>query len=152
MPASKRALAKLLDLPAADRRILIKAALLMPAVRLAILLAGLARVMAWIDSAAVARREGTLQEVRTLARLVNIAATHVPLGATCLTRSVLLRWLLLRRGIDAQLRIGVRLAQGGLEAHAWVEFQGQLVNDRAEVCEAFLPFDKPVTMPPRPAS
>jgi len=48
--------------------------------------------------------------------------------------------LLRRRGIDSQLRIGVRLTGGALEGHAWVEYAGVPVNDRLDVSADFTPF------------
>lgn len=46
----------------------------------------------------------------------------------CLTQAVVVQRLLRRRGIPAELRIGVRKEQGvTLEAHAWVESEGKIV-------------------------
>ncbi len=53
-----------------------------------------------------------------------IAASHGPYRATCLRQSLALWLLLRRRGIPAELRIGVRKEGGDLQAHAWVEHQG----------------------------
>ncbi len=85
-----------------------------------------------------------LPDIQKLGELVNTAARHVPFPATCLTRSLLLVWLLNRRGVSSDLRIGVRLTQGVLEAHAWVECGGIPVNDRVEVIRQFEPFGDPV--------
>jgi hypothetical protein len=79
-------------------------------------------------------------EVQALAEAVNIAARHTPFHATCLTRSLLLCWLLKRRGVASELRIGVNLASGTLQAHAWVECAGSPVNDRADIADEFKPF------------
>ena len=46
------------------------------------------------------------------------AGRYVP-GASCLAQSMALVWLLRGRGMDADLRIGVKDA-GAFEAHAWV--------------------------------
>jgi hypothetical protein len=46
------------------------------------------------------------------------------------------------RGAAAQVRIGVRFASGTLDAHAWVELDGQPVNDRADVSTRFAAFDQ----------
>jgi hypothetical protein len=50
---------------------------------------------------------------------------------TCLRRSLALQWLLRRRGIDTELRFGVRRVAGdpGLEAHAWLERHGHPVSE-----------------------
>lgn len=84
-------------------------------------------------------------DVLALAEAVNIAARHTPFHATCLTRSLLLCWLLRRRGVSSELRIGVNLSAGMLRAHAWVECAGQPVNDRADIADEFRPFTSPAT-------
>jgi hypothetical protein len=42
--------------------------------------------------------------------------------------------------VESQLRIGVRLNQGRLDAHAWVECEGVPVNDRPDVGAQFASF------------
>jgi transglutaminase superfamily protein len=48
----------------------------------------------------------------------------LPADSRCLIRSLVLLRLLTRRGIDATLVIGVRPADRGVDAHAWVERGG----------------------------
>jgi hypothetical protein len=43
------------------------------------------------------------------------------------------------------LRIGVRLSEGKLDAHAWVEHTGIPINDRPDVSTDFAPFAEPVS-------
>ena len=59
----------------------------------------------------------------TLARRIELIADRLPRRARCLSRSIVLRAALRRRGIDAELRIGVR-KETQFEAHAWVEVDG----------------------------
>ena len=82
-------------------------------------------------------------DVLALAEAVNIAARHTPFHATCLTRSLLLCWLLRRHGVASELRIGVNLSSGTLQAHAWVECAGRPVNDRGDITDMFKPFASP---------
>lgn len=64
-----------------------------------------------------------------------------PYTATCLDRSVL-AWMLLRQHrLDPSLRIGVALDADDLDGHAWVEWNGRVVNDEADVAERFAVFD-----------
>ena len=51
------------------------------------------------------------------------AARYVP-GATCLTKSLALCWVLRRCGFDVLVRIGAR-REPGFAAHAWIERDGQ---------------------------
>jgi len=79
-------------------------------------------------------------DVQRIARLVTIAANHGLYRATCLRRSVALWWLLRRRGVAAKIRIGVRKDQGTLQAHAWVEHNGQPLNDTQDVSARYAVF------------
>lgn len=83
-------------------------------------------------------------QAERVARLVAIAAHHGPYRATCLRRSLALWWLLRRRGMPAELRIGVRKDSGGLEAHAWVDLNGQAVNDLQGVATTYSAFTETV--------
>jgi hypothetical protein len=81
---------------------------------------------------------------RRAARLVNAAARYSPFPATCLTRSIVLARLLRRRGAAAEIRIGV-LRDGSSLAHAWVEVDGEPVNDTADVAERHAVFSGRLT-------
>ena len=140
-----RRLAQWQALSHADRRMLMKAAACAPMMWLGLRVMGLARLHARLSrSFAPASAPLALPEIQKLGELVNIAACHVPFPATCLSRSLLLVWLLNRRGVRNDLRIGVRLTEGALEAHAWVECNGIPVNDSHDVIHRFEPFDDPV--------
>jgi hypothetical protein len=82
----------------------------------------------------------TADTAQRLARLVSIAANHGPYRATCLRQSLALWWLLRRRRIPAELRIGVRKEQGELQAHAWVEHNGQALNDAQGLIASYAAF------------
>jgi hypothetical protein len=58
---------------------------------------------------------------RALERRVSAAARHLPLVTNCLDQSMTLWWMLRRRGIAGELRIGARKEETRFEAHAWVE-------------------------------
>jgi hypothetical protein len=85
------------------------------------------------------------ETARRVARLVSIAANHGPYRATCLRRSLALWWLLRRRSVAAEVRIGVRKEGGELQAHAWVEHRGQALNDGQGVTAIYSAFDRVVT-------
>ena len=56
--------------------------------------------------------------------------------AKCLNRSLVLKQLLLKQGIQAQLCIGVKQQHAeaaSIDAHAWLEYQGHVLNDRADI-------------------
>jgi len=81
------------------------------------------------------------------ARLVHAAGARFPWRATCLPRSLVLRSLLLRQRIACDLRIGVRIAEGRLEGHAWVEHAGLPLAQAPGVEQSFPPFpEDPATV------
>lgn len=94
------------------------------------------------------RRAGDEKDLETAAYLgiaVEVAAGNLPYEARCLERSLALWWMLARRDLDARLRIGVRKAETGLEAHAWIEFQGHQINDGSDVVERYAPFEATIS-------
>lgn len=150
-----RRLTQFRALSPADRRVLVVCAACVPLIRLALRVMGLAQLRATLQRFYVPPPAPLeLPEIQKLGDLVNTAARHAPFPGTCLPRSLLLVGLLNRRGVKSDLRIGVRLTLGVLEAHAWVECDGIPVNDRADVIRQFEPFDDPVagclanTLPP----
>jgi len=117
------ALRKLADLPPPERRLLLAAAALVPALRLALLA---------LPFPVVTRAVARLAHLRAtpadapgperIAWAVHAAARRVPLGAGCLAQALATQILLARCGHPARLRIGVARTTGrGFHAHAWVE-------------------------------
>lgn len=78
-------------------------------------------------------------------RLVQWAVSYGPYAGNCLSRSLTLWWLLRRQGLDSDLRIGVSKLAGRFQAHAWIEYQGIVVNDRPDVRERYGVFEWRVT-------
>jgi Transglutaminase-like superfamily len=74
-------------------------------------------------------RSETEEDVMVTARMVRAAARHGIGRPTCLEESLALWWLLGRRGIAAELRIGVRKTGEKFEAHAWVEHECRALNE-----------------------
>ena len=138
-------LRKFLALSGAEQRVLLAAAALLPLFRAGLRVFGFARLRAWIArSPAAAKAPPPIGELSAIGALVNTAAHHTLGPANCLTRSLYLVWRLRREGIDCQLRIGVRLNDGVLDGHAWVECAGVPINDRRDVGADFSAFDAPL--------
>ncbi len=139
-------LRQFLALTAPERSTFLAATAMLPLFWISLRVLGLQRLQTRLQRTPL-RHPATLaaDDLPRLGKLVNSAAHHALGPANCLTRSLYLWWLLRRRGIDCQLRIGVRLTGGVLDGHAWVEYAGVPVNDRADVSADFAPFDKPVS-------
>jgi Transglutaminase-like superfamily len=136
-------LARLKALSPAQRRTLLIAWLWLPFFWLGLRVLGLPRLQVWLQRRPLAVRLASTLDVpkmQALGEAVNIAARYSPFPATCLSRSLLLGWLLRRCGVGSDLHIGVRMRQGVLEAHAWVEFAGVPVNDMPDIGIQFASF------------
>ncbi|KPQ20048.1 MAG: Transglutaminase-like superfamily [Halomonas sp. HL-93] len=79
---------------------------------------------------------------RQIARTLDQAA-RISIGKneTCLRRSLLLWWILTKRCAQPQLRVGVALRDGNLKAHAWVEIDGQPVNEKMNISNLYKPIE-----------
>jgi len=136
-----RHIAQFRSLSFADQRTLLAAAAWMPLFWLGLRFWGLPRFQARLQRSEMGGNATMkLPEIQALGDLVNIAARHTLGPRTCLTRSLLLGWLLRRHGVKSELRIGVRLTNGVLDAHAWVECDGVPVNDQPNVGAEFASF------------
>ena len=73
-----------------------------------------------------------------LGKVVNLVAAKGLYRANCLCRSSVLLRMMQREGIVGELRIGIPEKPDGrpfsiLDAHAWVEYQGVVINDHEDV-------------------
>ena len=102
----------------------------------------------WHGSAVLTnQRDATriFTESQSASRMLDAASRRGVVRGNCLSRSIALCWLLRRRGIPAQLRIGARKIGNQLEAHAWIEVAGRAINDSDDVQTRYTPFAGPVT-------
>src|SRR5262249_10702556 len=79
--------------------------------------------------------------VRSASRMVRLAAVPGITRPARLPRALLLCAPPRRRRLEAHLRLGVRKERDMLDAHAWVEWRGFVVNDGRAVRTRFVPFD-----------
>jgi prolyl oligopeptidase len=100
---------------------------------------------------AAPRRRSVPTDAQHLARLIHLSVRVLPWHANCLHRSLVLWWLLDRRDVPADLRLGVRRVPGAAapDFHAWIELDGQVVNDRTDIRELYSTFE-PAGVGPAP--
>jgi hypothetical protein len=138
----RRKFVRLLSLSPSQWRVALVSTPLLPLVHVLLHRRGLA----WTaDLLARRSNRGAVSPNLALARAwgdaVNLVAGRSFVGVRCLGRSLVLWFLLRRRGIDAELVIGADAPRGGtLPAHAWVEVEGEAVNDVSTVREQFSSF------------
>jgi len=75
-------------------------------------------------------RRTTSPSVDDIVWAVDEACVWYVKRAACLQRSAVATWLLRRNGVASTLVIGYRPVP--FESHAWVEVDGQVVNDRPQ--------------------
>ena len=131
-----------------ERFVLAQALVLLPLNSLALRLVGfrrlqsaLARLTPLAGSPVEESAERQIAQARIVARMVRAAAWYSPFRASCLLQSLTLWWLLRRQELASELRIGVRTEADRLEAHAWVEYRGVILNDRDDVHQRFTAFE-----------
>jgi hypothetical protein len=92
---------------------------------------------------------GTHARAALTARMVRAAGYHGIGHPNCLKVSLALWWLLARRGIASDLRVGVRRDGEKFEAHAWVECGGASLNETDTKHQHFAAFDAALaSLPP----
>jgi len=105
----------------------------------------LSRLTPAANTASRPRAASQSEPAKVIARMAAAAARNVFFGTNCLEQSLVLWWLLRRRGITAELRIGARKEFERFEAHAWVEVDSVVLNDTSAEHLHFVPFDGPIS-------
>jgi hypothetical protein len=84
----------------------------------------------------VANRRCAVQDtIAAICKAVNFASIWYPLEVRCLQRSFAITYLLRKCGVAAQMVLGAQKLP--FRAHAWVEVDGQAINERSDVQSNF---------------
>jgi hypothetical protein len=139
-----RRLTRFAALTPSERRLLTEAVTVQPAIRLALRVAGFRRCHLALSrlahlSALSGPRTLAAREAIRASQLVRSAERAGLLDQNCLLHSLTLWWLLRRRGIDSDVRIGVRRIGDAIQAHAWVEHSGEALGQDDDVARRFPP-------------
>jgi len=93
-----------------------------------------------VRSLPVSRKAHSSNLVETLCFAIDVACIWYPKKVLCLQRSAATACLLKQYGIAAQLVIGAQ--QMPFKAHAWVEVEGRIVNDKPYMREIYAVLDR----------
>jgi hypothetical protein len=88
-------------------------------------------------------QNSSAENARAIAAAVNAAARHTLPRVTCLPRTLFLWWYLRALGIASEMRIGVRVLEGRMDAHAWLEIGGRPVNDHLLIASDYAALNQP---------
>jgi hypothetical protein len=118
-----------LALTGSQRASLVAMMLALPSIAAALRLFGYQRTLQWLErvsshAGSQPGGSGEFAAAQEVANLASIAGRHGAIKATCLRQSMLVYWLLRRRGLDPDIKLGVRKQDGVFDAHAWVELDG----------------------------
>lgn len=130
------------QLPRPERRAILATAILVPTVHVLVRIIDYRRTMAAAEWTATRWRitvPGLAESVEQLRLATARVRRYSPLPGNCLSRSLVLWWQLRRRGLSPALRLGVSLDGGTFAAHAWVELDGRVLNDTADVSVRYAP-------------
>jgi len=72
--------------------------------------------------------------------IASYATCNSPFKSTCLERSLFTYALLGLYGIKCDLKIGVNGSARDFSAHAWIEHEGNILNDTPEIINKISPF------------
>ncbi len=93
------------------------------------------------DGAADPRQQAAcVARARRYAAAIERAARCYPRRADCLQQSLVLHQWMQREGVPTTLQLGVLRGHNGssaFRAHAWVELNGRVLNDRAAAVRVF---------------
>ncbi len=127
-----------------DRNSLIKTFILLTLIRLSLWLLPFQTLRRLLDSISQSPQPQDQppnpRNVNRVIWMVNTCSYYVPGQVKCLARALTTQVLLHRHNHDSQLRIGVtKTPHGQLEAHAWVELNGQVVIGQVDDLARFTP-------------
>jgi hypothetical protein len=148
----KRKYQIILNLSRRERSLLCQALWLLPIVAILVNLKGLRFSQEMLlrlptRSSSVVDAVAEIDRVWMTERMVRVAVRYNHLWTNCLKQSLVL-WILLRsQGIVSELRIGVQRESNKFSAHAWVEYQGVVLNDTDDVRQRFQAFDRSFEQP-----
>jgi len=100
------------------------------------------------------RNSGGVREIQAdvelagqIGRLEAATERYLIFRVNCLERSMSLLWLCRRRGIPATLQFGARKHGSLVEAHAWIEVAGNVMDPGEGNLPDFVAFDGPISFP-----
>jgi hypothetical protein len=128
--------------PAARQRLLLEVVLFHAVAGLALWLLPFRSLRPVLTSLRTSAQLSSLEEPVVVSTVL-AASRHLP-KSSCLTRALVLFWALRRAGISSQVMAGIRLHHEALEAHAWVEHEGRVVGEAADVRASYAPFPNPL--------
>ena len=141
-------LKKFWALSGVDKKAFLKALYGLPVVTLQLRFFGFNQMLVKLQQIPLAEQPNCLDleaHAVQISSLVNGAAHLLFRREACLERSVMLWTLLRHKGIHSELKIGVAHEDNTIRAHAWVEIDGEPINEMPQLNERFSAFNSSFT-------
>lgn len=136
-------LAKVFRLSSPDRRLALEAAIFLGLARFAVvalpfrwIASALGRQIATFDAAETGEKTACFPSapIRRIGWAINRIGRHTPWRSNCLAKAIAGRFMLRRRRINSTIYFGVaKDLKGEFEAHAWLNSNGIILNDTADL-------------------
>lgn len=97
-------------------------------------------IYAMVKSWTVACAPSDQDTINRVCMAVNYACIWYPKQALCLQRSFVTTYLLRKNGVPAHMVLGAQKLP--FKAHAWVEVDGQAINERSDVQAIYAVWDR----------
>lgn len=139
---------KFLALSVTEKKIFLAALCSLPMVFLKLRLFGFKGTLSRLQQIPVAVHFSDIEPAAHPAQisyLVNGAARLLFRREACLERSIMLWSVLRRKGIESELKIGVATEDSTMRAHAWVEIDGEPINEQPLISQNFSAFNSSLT-------
>lgn len=133
-----------------DRKLLLQSFLLLPLIHCGLEVFGYYRLRSAMEKIAPLEKaeslydhgDDQLRRAKAIVRIVLIASNYGLYRASCLRSSMLVWWLTRKEGIQSRICFGIRMIDRQLEAHAWVECDGWVINDLANIRDHYQPLEE----------
>ena len=142
----KKRLSQLSMLSLDEWTLLITSLIILPVIALGLRFYGLKKTRSTLvlfipdNTGLIFSEDEAMRGVYKVARIVDVASRHGLYFANCLKESLILWWLLTRKGIKSKIHIGVEKDSVELLAHAWVEYLGAPLNNPEQVQQHYSVF------------
>jgi Transglutaminase-like superfamily len=104
------------------------------------LLCGFQTLYSMVKSWKVTGQAADSDVIDRVCTAVNYACIWYPKQALCLQRSFVTTYLIRKHGVSANMVLGAQKLP--FKAHAWVEVEGQAVNERSNVQATYAVWDR----------
>lgn len=127
-------------IPASHKALFLKIGLLVPLTEIGIRTFGFKRTVRFLEYFAREKKKPSERPQVLINRHSNylyLFKKNFPFFGKCLAHSLSLWFILKKKGVSTDLRFGMKKQEGGLLAHAWLEFEGKPLASKSELEEDY---------------